>query len=64
MQALEIYRRQFKPSRQLEKAYAVVAVNVFAADTDKEARRQFTSVQQAFINLRRGMPGPRAAADR
>jgi len=33
-------------------------VNVFAADTDEEARRQFTSVQQAFINLRRGTPGP------
>jgi len=56
--ALEIYRAKFKPSRQLEKPYAVVAVNVFAADSDAEARRLFTSVQQAFINLRRGMPGP------
>jgi alkanesulfonate monooxygenase SsuD/methylene tetrahydromethanopterin reductase-like flavin-dependent oxidoreductase (luciferase family) len=33
-------------------------VNVFAAETDAEARRQFSSVQQAFINLRRGTPGP------
>jgi luciferase family oxidoreductase group 1 len=58
MQALEIYRRKFKPSRQLEQPYAMIGVNVFAADTDKEACRQFTSVQQAFINLRRGTPGP------
>jgi alkanesulfonate monooxygenase SsuD/methylene tetrahydromethanopterin reductase-like flavin-dependent oxidoreductase (luciferase family) len=36
----------------------MIGVNVFAADTDEEARRQFTSVQQAFINLRRGRPGP------
>jgi luciferase family oxidoreductase group 1 len=56
--ALEIYRRTFKPSRQLEQPYAMILVNVFAADTDREARRQFTSVQQAFINLRRGTPGP------
>jgi luciferase family oxidoreductase group 1 len=58
MPALEIYRRQFQSSRQLDQSYAMVAVNVFAADTDEEARRQFTSVQQAFINLRRGKPGP------
>ena len=56
--ALALYRSKFKPSRQLAEPYAVVAVNVFAADTDEEARRQFTSVQQAFINLRRGKPGP------
>lgn len=58
MQALEIYRHKFKPSRQLDRPYAMIGVNVFAADTDKEAQRQFTSVQQAFINLRRGTPGP------
>jgi alkanesulfonate monooxygenase SsuD/methylene tetrahydromethanopterin reductase-like flavin-dependent oxidoreductase (luciferase family) len=32
-------------------------INVVAADTDHEARRNFTSLQQSFINLRRGMPG-------
>jgi luciferase family oxidoreductase group 1 len=58
MPALEIYRRKFRPSRQLERPYAMIGVNVFAADTDHAARRQFTSVQQAFINLRRGKPGP------
>jgi luciferase family oxidoreductase group 1 len=58
MPALEVYRRKFQPSHQLERPYAMIGVNVFAAETDKEARRQFTSVQQAFINLRRGKPGP------
>jgi len=58
MPALELYRSKFQPSPQLERSYAMVAVNVFAADIDEEARRQFTSVQQAFINLRRGTPGP------
>ncbi len=56
--ALEIYRRKFQPSAQLEKPHAMIGVNVFVADSDKEARRQFTSVQQAFVNLRRGTPGP------
>jgi luciferase family oxidoreductase group 1 len=57
MPALEIYRRRFEPSAQLERPYAMLGVNVLAAETDAEARRQFTSVQQSFINLRRGMPG-------
>ena len=55
--ALEIYRKQFKPSKQLDHPYAMVCVNVVAADTDEEARRQFTSVQQAFTNLVRGSGG-------
>jgi alkanesulfonate monooxygenase SsuD/methylene tetrahydromethanopterin reductase-like flavin-dependent oxidoreductase (luciferase family) len=37
--------------------YAMPCVNVFAAETDEEARRLFTSLQQAFIKLRRGQPG-------
>jgi alkanesulfonate monooxygenase SsuD/methylene tetrahydromethanopterin reductase-like flavin-dependent oxidoreductase (luciferase family) len=36
----------------------MLGVNVFAAETEAEARRLFTSLQQAFINLRRGRPGP------
>ncbi|GAC1632069.1 MAG: LLM class flavin-dependent oxidoreductase [Candidatus Acidiferrum sp.] len=55
--ALRLYRNLFKPSAQLEKPYAMVAVNVIAADTDEEARFQFTSLQQAFTLLRRGTPG-------
>jgi luciferase family oxidoreductase group 1 len=57
MPALEIYRRHFKPSEQHDKPYAMVAANIIAADTDAEARRLFTSLQQSFIRLRRGMPG-------
>ena len=57
-QALEIYRAQFRPSAQLQQPYTMVAVNAFAADRESDARRLFTSLQQAFINLRRGRPGP------
>jgi luciferase family oxidoreductase group 1 len=55
--ALEIYRGNFRPSAQLDRPYAMLGVNVFAADTDAEGRRLFTSLQQAFVNLRRGHPG-------
>ena len=56
-QALDIYRSGFQPSKQLDRPYAMLAANVLAADTDAQARRQFTSQQQSFINLRRGTPG-------
>ena len=57
LEALEIYRSQFRPSKQLDRPYAMVGVNVVAADTDEEARRLFTTVQQSFTNLVRGSPG-------
>jgi luciferase family oxidoreductase group 1 len=57
VQALALYRTRFKPSRQLDRPYAMMTVNVVAADTDAEARRTFTSLQQAFTNLHRGTPG-------
>jgi luciferase family oxidoreductase group 1 len=56
-QALDIYRSRFEPSMQLDRPYAMLAANVLAADTDAQARFQFTSQQQSFINLRRGSPG-------
>ncbi|MFF6010259.1 luciferase-like monooxygenase [Rahnella sp. R3(2024)] len=56
-QALAIYRSKFQPSAQFEKPYTMVCINAIGADTDEEARRMFTSNQQQFINLRRGMPG-------
>lgn len=55
--ALTIYRRHFRPSEQLARPHAMVAVNLFAADSDAEGRRLFTSLQQAFLNLVRGRPG-------
>ena len=55
--ALEVYRETFKPSAQLARPWAMVAGNVVAADTDEEARRLFTSVQQSFTNIHRGRRG-------
>src|SRR5215204_1612666 len=55
--ALDIYRNQFRPSKQLDHPYAMVGVNVVAADIDDEARRLFTTVQQSFTNLVRGTGG-------
>jgi len=57
MHALHAYRTQFKPSEKLDKPYAMLGLSVIAADTDAEARRLFTSLQQQFVNLRRGTPG-------
>src|SRR3954454_8409328 len=57
MQAIEIYRAQFRPSAQLDRPHVMLGFNVFAADTDEEARLLFTSLQQAFVNLRSGRPG-------
>jgi len=57
MQALHLYRRGFRASEVLERPYSMVCVNVVAAESDAEARRVFTSHQQAFANLRRGTPG-------
>jgi luciferase family oxidoreductase group 1 len=58
LQALSIYRERFKPSAQLQKPHALACIGVFAAETDQEARRLFTSLQRQFIALRRGTPGP------
>ncbi len=56
MQAIDIYRARFRPSAQLERPYVMLGFNVFAADTDEEARLLATSMQQAFVNLRSGRP--------
>lgn len=57
VEALAAYRRDFTPSQQIDRPYAAAGVNVFVADTDTEARHLFTSAQQQFTNLIRGMPG-------
>jgi luciferase family oxidoreductase group 1 len=56
-EALALYRRDFRPSARLQQPYAMLGINVVAADSDAEARRLFTTQQQSFINLRRGRPG-------
>jgi len=55
--AVAAYRARFEPSEQLDKPYVMLALNVFAADTDGEARLLYSSLQQAFVNLATGMPG-------
>jgi luciferase family oxidoreductase group 1 len=57
MQAIEIYRATFRPSKQLDRPYVMAGANVIAADTDEEARFLFTSIQQAFTNMFRGTRG-------
>jgi luciferase family oxidoreductase group 1 len=56
--AVELYRSTFQPSDVLAKPYVMLGMNVIAADTDAEAARLVTSLQQQFVNLRRGVPGP------
>jgi luciferase family oxidoreductase group 1 len=56
-EALDIYKGQFRPSSTSAKPYAMACINVYAADTDAEAQRLFTSLEQAFIALRSGRPG-------
>ena len=54
--ALETYRQEYRPSAEWPKPYAMACLGVYAADTDDEARRLFTSLQQSFVALRRGWP--------
>jgi luciferase family oxidoreductase group 1 len=58
LQALEIYRATYRPSATWPKPHAMVAVNVVAAATDDEADGLFTSLQQRFLGMRRGVRGP------
>jgi len=55
--AFELYRRSFTPSDALREPYAMLAINIIAADTDAEAWRLATTQFQSFLRLIRGMPG-------
>lgn len=57
-QALAVYRETFRPSEVLDRPKFMLAINVFAAETNAEARRLRTSMQLAFVGLRTGQPGP------
>ena len=56
--AIALYRARFRPSEHLTTPYVMLGLNVCAAESDHDARRLFSSVQQAFVNLRSGRPGP------
>jgi luciferase family oxidoreductase group 1 len=54
--ALDIYRREFQPSPQLDKPYVMIGAGVYAADDEKQAIRLFSSAQLQTLNLVRGRP--------
>jgi alkanesulfonate monooxygenase SsuD/methylene tetrahydromethanopterin reductase-like flavin-dependent oxidoreductase (luciferase family) len=59
-EAIEVYRSMFNPrayTARLDKPHLMLAVNVMACPTAAEARRQFTSTEQAFAAIRRGVTG-------
>jgi luciferase family oxidoreductase group 1 len=62
MEAIEIYRREFKPSKQLAAPYVMVGVPALAADTDEKAEFLATSMYQRFLgiirNNRTALPPP------
>ncbi len=58
LQALHLYRSTYRPSLRWPKPYAMVACNGVVADTDDEAAYHFTSIQQRFLGMRRGIRGP------
>ena len=55
--ALDLYRRNFKPSPELAQPHAMIGAGIFAAETDAEAQRLFTSAQLQFLKMVRGRPG-------
>jgi len=58
MDAIAVYRERFRASQFLAQPYVMLGVNVVAGETNEKAEQLFTSHQQAFVNLRRGTPGP------
>ncbi|MEY8878383.1 MAG: LLM class flavin-dependent oxidoreductase [Leptothrix sp. (in: b-proteobacteria)] len=58
LQALDIYRRTYRPSAEWPKPHAMVGLNVIAADSDAEAAYQYSSIQQRFLGMVRGQRGP------
>jgi len=56
--AIDTYREQFKPSETLKEPYVMLGFNLCAAETDAHAHFLRSSSLQAFVNLRRGVPGP------
>jgi len=58
MDAIDLYRTRFRPSETQSRPYVMLGLNVFAAPREAEARRLLSSLQQAFVNLRQGNPGP------
>jgi len=56
--AISLYRATFQASEQAQKPYMMAGLMAVVADSDEEADYLFTSVQQQFMNLRRGVNRP------
>jgi luciferase family oxidoreductase group 1 len=67
LDALALYRKNFKPSAFLKEPYALACVNVIAADSDDEAQYLATSFYQLalgmFRNMRRPLQPPVSSMD-
>ncbi|MFS0864655.1 LLM class flavin-dependent oxidoreductase [Fredinandcohnia sp. 179-A 10B2 NHS] len=57
-EAISIYRSRFQPSEYLSSPYMMVCLNVIATDTDEEAQKEITTMQQFFLNVVRGTQSP------
>lgn len=57
-EAISIYRNRFQPSDYLDSPYMMVCLNVIASETDEEAKRESTTMQQFFLNVVRGTQFP------
>jgi luciferase family oxidoreductase group 1 len=55
--ALDLYRQSFRPSAVLDRPYASIGVSAFAAEDEKEARRQVLTGALSMVRLRTGRPG-------
>ena len=56
--SIKIFRDKFKASDSLKESSVMAAVNVFAADTDDEAKHLFTWLQLQSLAMIRGNPIP------
>lgn len=58
MEAIRVYRATFRPSPRLAQPYVMLGFNAFAGEDDAEGAYLATSMQQTFVALRTGNPGP------
>ena len=50
-QAVESYRRDFRPSAQLDRPYVIAGVNVVVADTADDAQEQFRAAMRSRVTF-------------
>ncbi len=57
LQAIEVYRRGFKPSARCDKPYLMIGVPLIAAPSDEEATHLASSVFERVLGILRGARG-------